>query len=103
MQASSIGFIFIALSVIFLGVAFRNYLQTKGELNSGSTDLDQDRIHFCCGRYCAVVFTWQIIRGAMQWRTLGSMAVLHFKVALSCPPVLNGLMLRLQLPKDHNL
>ena len=32
MQASSIGFIFIALSVIFLGAAFRNYLQSKGEL-----------------------------------------------------------------------
>ena len=32
MQASNIGFIFIALSVIFLGAAFRNYLQTKGEL-----------------------------------------------------------------------
>jgi hypothetical protein len=32
MQASSIAFIFIALSVIFLGAAFRNYLQTKGEL-----------------------------------------------------------------------
>ena len=32
MQVSRIGFIFIALSVAFLGVAFRNYLQTKGEL-----------------------------------------------------------------------
>jgi hypothetical protein len=32
MQASNIGFIFIALSVIFLGAAFRNYLKTKGEL-----------------------------------------------------------------------
>jgi hypothetical protein len=32
MQASNVGFIFIALSVIFLGVAFRNYLQKKGEL-----------------------------------------------------------------------
>jgi hypothetical protein len=34
MQAASIGFIFIALSLIFLGAAFRNYLQTKGELTS---------------------------------------------------------------------
>jgi hypothetical protein len=32
MHPSSIGPIFIALSVIFLGAAFRNYLQTKGEL-----------------------------------------------------------------------
>jgi hypothetical protein len=32
MHPSSIAFIFITLSVIFLGAAFRNYLQTKGEL-----------------------------------------------------------------------
>jgi hypothetical protein len=32
MHPSSVAFIFIALSVIFLGAAFRNYLQTKGEL-----------------------------------------------------------------------
>ena len=32
MRASTTAFIFIALSVIFLGAAFKNYLQTKGEL-----------------------------------------------------------------------
>jgi hypothetical protein len=32
MHPSSIGVIFIALSVIFLGAAVRNYLQSKGEL-----------------------------------------------------------------------
>jgi hypothetical protein len=30
--ASMTGFVFIGLAVIFLGAAFRNYLQTKGEL-----------------------------------------------------------------------
>jgi hypothetical protein len=32
MPVSNIGFIFIALSVIFLGAALKNYLQSKSEL-----------------------------------------------------------------------
>jgi hypothetical protein len=55
MESSSIRFIFIALSVIFLGATFRSYLPAKKELTPCATDLT--RIAFILLRSVAFSFT----------------------------------------------